>query len=340
MDARRIPPNRTSIKRGDSSSRPGPRVVLALFLPLPPGLGSRDLWNQYEPRYSEIARDRLDTEGAAVPSDHVRRESPTMSYWKLPRAQRIVALFAISSLSLVLFPDVDLLVSSFFFGSGGFRLAASWWATALHESVGLFIGAALATVVGIYWYNRIARRNVGGVDTKVVGYVFLVLALGAGLVVNAVLKNGFGRARPRNVVQFGGEQQFTPAFVLSEACATNCSFSSGDSSGAFFSFAVALALSRRRAPMVAAAVYGGLVSFSRIASGAHFLSDTVVSFFVMWITADALYHFMLMPRRATGRIALPTVPQPQGPPARGVRDVGIAPSYARASAVEVTGGAR
>lgn len=263
-----------------------------------------------------------------------------MSYLKLPRTQRILGLFAISSLSLVLFPDVDLRVSSFFFGSGGFRLAASWWATALHESVGFFVCAALATIVGIYWFNRIARRKVGGVDAKVVGYVFLVLALGAGLVVNAALKNGFGRARPRNIVQFGGEQQFTPAFVLSEECATNCSFSSGDSSGAFFSFALALALSRRRAPIVAAAVYGGLVSFSRIASGAHFLSDTVVSFFVMWITADALYHFMLRPRRATGPIALPPVPQPREPRTAGGRGLDTAPSYARAGAAEVTRGTR
>jgi lipid A 4'-phosphatase len=263
-----------------------------------------------------------------------------MSYLKLPRTQCILALFAISSLSLVLFPDVDLRVSSFFFGGRGFHLAASWWAVALHESVGYFICAALATVVGIYWFNRLASRNVCGVDAKVVGYVFLVLILGAGLVVNAVLKNGFGRARPRNLVQFGGEQQFTPAFVLSEECATNGSFPSGDSSGAFFSFALALALSRRRASIVAAAAFGGLVSFSRIASGAHFLSDTVVSFFVMWITADALYYFMLLRRRAPEGIALPTVQQPQGIPERGVRSVGTAPSPAGAGAEETFRGSR
>jgi lipid A 4'-phosphatase len=263
-----------------------------------------------------------------------------MSYWRLPRTRGILALFMISSVSLVLIPGVDLQVSSFFSGGAGFQLATSWWVTALHASVGFFVCTALATVVGIFWFNRITKRDVGGVDARVVGYVFLVLALGAGLIVNATLKNGFGRARPRNIIQFGGDQQFTPAFVLSKACATNCSFSSGDSSGAFFSFALALALSRRRAPMVAAAVYGGLVSFSRIAAGAHFLSDTVVSFFVMWITAEALYHFMLVPGRATGRSALPATPQPPGPPARGERDVGMTPSYVGANAVEVSRGAR
>lgn len=262
-----------------------------------------------------------------------------MSYLKLPRARRILALFAISCLSLVLFPDVDLRVSSLFFGAHGFRLAASWWAVALHQSVGYLVGAALMTVVGTYWFNRLASRDVLGVGAKVVGYVFLVLILGAGLVVNGVLKNGFGRARPRNIVQFGGQQQFTPAFALSKACAANCSFSSGDGSGAFFLLALAFALSRSRAPIVAVAVYGGLVSFSRIASGAHFLSDTVVSFFVMWITADALYHFMSIPGRATGRIVLPPVAQPQGPRA-GQPGRATAPAYAGTGAAEVPRGAR
>ena len=259
---------------------------------------------------------------AAVPKDLLRPWFPMMSYLKLPRVQRIAALFAITSLSLMLFPDLDLRVSSFFFDSRGFHFAASWWAVALHESVGYFICAALAAVVGIYWFNRFANRNVYGVDAKVVGYILLVLILGPGLVVNAVLKNGFGRARPRNVVQFGGVQQFTPAFVIADECATNCSFSAGDSSGAFFSFALVLALSRRRASIVAAAVYGGLVSFSRIASGAHFLSDTIVSFFVMWITADALYYFMLVRSRAPRRIALPHVPPSYAAPAQGRRPVG------------------
>jgi lipid A 4'-phosphatase len=259
-----------------------------------------------------------------------------MSYLRLHRTRVLLALFACSSLALVLFPDLDLYVSGFFFSGGGFHLAASWWATALHDSVGLFVCAAMGTVAAIYGFNRVAGRNVGAIDARVVGYVFLVLALGAGLVVNAALKDGFGRARPRNVVQFGGERQFTPAFVLSEECATNCSFSSGDSSGAFFSFALALALGRRRASILAAGAYGGLVSFSRIAAGAHFLSDTIVSFFVMWITADALYHFMLESRRASGPMALRYVPLAKGPRVLLGRGLATARRFARSRIAEVT----
>jgi hypothetical protein len=36
-----------------------------------------------------------------------------------------------------------------------------------------------------------------------------------------------------------------------------------------------------------------LISVSRLASGAHFFSDIVVSFFVMLVVADALHHYMI-----------------------------------------------
>lgn len=259
-----------------------------------------------------------------------------MSYLGQVRARLILACFATSSLVLTLYPEVDLGVSGFFHGDRGFDLAASWWATIGQASVGYFICSALLAVVGIYAFNRVARRNAFGVDLRIVGYLLLVLVIGSGLVVNGILKNGFGRARPRNVVQFGGAQQFTPAFVVSNECDTNCSFSSGEGSGAFFSLALALALSRRRAPIVAAAVYGGLISFSRVAAGAHFLSDAVVSFFVMWITADALHYYLLAPRQGAVRTVLTFVEDPEGLAAPGLRGLATVPSDARVSVREAT----
>jgi lipid A 4'-phosphatase len=224
-----------------------------------------------------------------------------MSYLRQPRARRVLLLFLASSVVFVSCPELDLRVSSAFFRGGRFQLAETWWARALHESVGYFVGVALAAIVGIYAFNRVSKRRLCGVDAKVVGYVIAVLLLGAGVTVNGVLKNGFGRARPRNIEQFGGSRQFTPAFVDGDECDANCSFSSGDGAGAYFAFALALALSRRRKALVAAAAFGTAVSFARIASGAHFLSDSVVSLFVMWIASDALHYYILLPRQALAR---------------------------------------
>jgi lipid A 4'-phosphatase len=94
-------------------------------------------------------------------------------------------------------------------------------------------------------------------------------------------------------VEFGGSQVYTPAFVASNACHKNCSFSSGEAAGGFFAVAVAWALGRRRALVAAGLGLGAFVSFCRVASGAHFLSDTVVSFFVMLLVADVLYYYLV-----------------------------------------------
>lgn len=217
------------------------------------------------------------------------------------RPASLLLLALACSLLLAELPAVDLYLSRLFFDGTGFYLKNRWWVIGLQESVGYFIGLGVATVVGLFAFNRLAGRRVRGVDGRVVAYVLLALLLGSGLIVNGVLKRGFGRARPRNVVEFGGDQRFTPAFVPSGACATNCSFASGDAAGAFFALPLAYALFRRRRARLGAAAFGGLVSFSRVASGAHFFSDTVVSLFVMWLVADVLHLYMLHPARGAVR---------------------------------------
>jgi len=218
-----------------------------------------------------------------------------MSYLKLRHAQLILACFLISSLLFVKFPGIDLGISRVFFDNG-FYLAGPWnsW---IQHSVRYFLCLSVFLVVGLYFYNRHSKRNLCGIDRKKVIYLLLVLVVGAGMIVNGVFKEDFGRARPRNIVEFGGSKIFTPAFVISHECDSNCSFSSGDGAGAFFALALALALSRKRAVLLSAFAYGALVSYSRVASGAHFLSDCVVSFFVMLILSDVLYYYVVLTER-------------------------------------------
>jgi len=164
----------------------------------------------------------------------------------------------------------------------------------VHVGLNYFLWISLTTVIAIYLHNRLLKRSLGAIDGKRVLYLLFVLIVGAGLIVNAGLKDNFGRARPRDVEEFGGTKLFTPAYVISSECRTNCSFSSGDAAGGFFSIALAMALSRRRAVLAAAVGIGALVSFARVASGAHFLSDTVVSFFIMLAVADVSYFYMVL----------------------------------------------
>jgi lipid A 4'-phosphatase len=215
-----------------------------------------------------------------------------MRYLRLARSRALLACFAAASLLLAAFPRLDISVSRMFFDKG-FYLQQRWWTTLTHESMGYFLVIAMTAVVGLYVWNKLATRNLCGVDGKRVVYLFLVLIVGAGLIVNVVLKDNFGRARPRDIAEFGGAQLYTPPFVASNACHKNCSFSSGEAAGGFFAVAVAWALGRRRALVAAGLALGAFVSFCRVATGAHFFSDTVVSFFVMLLVADVLYHYLV-----------------------------------------------
>ncbi len=220
-----------------------------------------------------------------------------MRYLRAPGARGKLLLFVASSALFVCFPAIDLHVSSWFYRNGSFYLARRWWIELLHWSVGSFLSLGLAAVVALWLFNCLAKRNVGGVTGRVVVYLLLVLALAEGLVINVVLKNGFGRARPRNITEFGGPQIFTPAFVVTDECASNCSFSSGDGAGAFFWLSAVLVGGRKRLPLLAAFTFGTVVSVSRIAAGAHYLSDSFVSFFLMWIAADVLHFYLFRPWR-------------------------------------------
>jgi lipid A 4'-phosphatase len=230
-----------------------------------------------------------------------------MDYLKLRRSQVILAAFGTFALLMTAFPGVDIAISSLFFDGRTF-LRDQWWQKALQAGLGYFIPVSVISVALVYACNRMLKLNVCRVDGHRVLYVILVLAIGCGFIVNFGLKDHFHRARPRDIAEFGGTKTFSPPFQVSDQCKTNCSFSSGDAAGGFFSLALALALSRRRAVFMAALAVGVVMSISRISSGAHFFSDTVTSFFVMLIVADVLFFYMVANRPVTAGIGVVEAP--------------------------------
>jgi lipid A 4'-phosphatase len=216
-----------------------------------------------------------------------------MRYLKLRRSRIIIASFIAFALLMMAIPGIDLRISGIFFEGNAFP-RDRWWQALQQVGLTVFLCVSVLVVIALYAFNRAVGHNLGGIDGRRVLYVMLVLALGPGLIVNTTLKDNFGRARPRDIAEFGGMKQFTPAFVMSRECNKNCSFSSGDSAAGFVAIALALALRRRRSTMMAAFAFGALISLGRIASGAHFFSDTVVSFFVVLIVADVLNYYVVL----------------------------------------------
>jgi|SaaInlStandDraft_3_1057020.scaffolds.fasta_scaffold28611_2 lipid A 4'-phosphatase len=123
--------------------------------------------------------------------------------------------------------------------------------------------------------------------------LLLVLILGSGIIINGVLKEHWGRPRPKQTELFGGKHTYRPVYKpdFSYKAEPRRSFPSGHSSMGFFFF-IACLLSRRYGrkkrfilSLSAVIILGGLLSYARIAQGGHYFSDVVVSALVMWLTA-------------------------------------------------------
>ena len=126
---------------------------------------------------------------------------------------------------------------------------------------------------------------------------FLVLALGPGLLVNAIFKDNWGRPRPRETIAFGGEKHYQAPFVLSDQGGK--SFPCGHCSVGF-SLCVIAMLSRRgsgkRALFVggwiAALLVGGYLGAARVAVGAHYFSDVLSSAWSVFLVAWLIQTFL------------------------------------------------
>jgi lipid A 4'-phosphatase len=211
-------------------------------------------------------------------------------------------------LVLALFPQIDLAVSGLFYTPGvGFTARGTWFERLVHESTYWLLVLGVPAMIAVWWVLRRGGRRglAGGAEPGPTGgtgsgrrylsgrdlaYLLLVLALGPGLIVNGILKEHWGRARPVNCVDFGGTQTFTPAFVLSDQGGK--SFSSGHAAGSAYWVVVALVLARgprRRYWLGLAVGYSLLVAWARLAAGGHFFSDILISWFILALLAWGLY---------------------------------------------------
>jgi lipid A 4'-phosphatase len=114
-------------------------------------------------------------------------------------------------------------------------------------------------------------------------FMLASFALGPGLVVNVILKNHWGRARPRQIMDFGGSASFSPAWWVSDQCQRNCSFVSGEAASAFWLMAIVFLVPRDLKLPVGVATLGfaAAVSLARIAAGGHFLSDVLIAWLLV-----------------------------------------------------------
>ncbi|MGP4688730.1 phosphatase PAP2 family protein [Agrobacterium pusense] len=129
--------------------------------------------------------------------------------------------------------------------------------------------------------------------------IIVFFALGPGAAVHA-LKNLFGRARPRHLAEFGGELVYTPVLSLGGSCTRNCSFPSGESASAIALLAFIILLPEKFRLICTAILTPFIVIFSlnRVAMGAHFLSDVLIAWPLMFAVFLLLHRPFINNRRA------------------------------------------
>jgi membrane-associated PAP2 superfamily phosphatase len=238
----------------------------------------------------------------------------TVPHWWLRESLLLTAAAVVATL-IFWHTDLDLQVASFFYGiSKGMPWAidsAFWQAiygSALWLSIAIASTGCLLVIVGCWRKDLKPWRRYG---------VFMVLglAIGPGLLVNAVFKDHWGRPRPKALVEFGGTEHYVPPLMFNGA-GDGKSFPCGHASAGFSLISlwfIVRDMRRNRGvplprqlpspflrppllhtPLVLALIWGGLLGWVRMMQGGHFLSDVLWSFFITLATHYLLFLFMFI----------------------------------------------
>ncbi len=227
---------------------------------------------------------------------------PIMTYSRYWLPELVVLLtLALASIALFAVPplDIDTLLP-FYHPEAGYP-----WPMAFHPFWSLLYRTA-PWLTGSLAVAGVALLVIGVVHreekhVRVYGlFLLLCVALGPGLIINMVLKDHWGRPRPRQLVEFGGRLEYRQPLL--PACASAgipCkSFPCGHCSVGYLHGA-GWWIWRRRYPRWGAAslalglTLGTLLGLERMAAGAHFLSDAVWSALIVYGVAHCLYYYAL-----------------------------------------------
>lgn len=207
---------------------------------------------------------------------------------------------------LVISPWIDLSFARLLFREGGF--ASSPLLDALFHygpwpAFALVGGAALCAGLSIFSprFLPLLRPAL---------YAISLACLGPGLLVHGVLKECWGRPRPRMVKEFGGIHSFQPVYrprLFSSVPMK--SFPSGHSSMGFYFFGLAYLgkhLYGRRIALLGwclAFFLGSIIGLTRMAQGGHFFTDIFFSGLLMWFLAHRLAQWILLDERSDQKTA-------------------------------------
>jgi lipid A 4'-phosphatase len=220
------------------------------------------------------------------------------------RTGLIIALViaAVNGLVFGLFPEIELRVAQHFHDivdAGGSTFSWRLYPPLmLARDIGLWVSTAIIIPVLIALVIKfILPTHKLLIPGRAIIFLVATLALGPGLLVNVILKDHWGRSRPIDITQLGGVEHYVRWWDPRGDCPNNCSFVSGDVSGAFWTLAPAALTPPAWRPVAygAALALGTAMAAFRVMAGAHFVSDVVFAgvftFLVIWLAFALIYRW-------------------------------------------------
>jgi lipid A 4'-phosphatase len=199
---------------------------------------------------------------------------------------------ALLSLAFFLFPQIDISISAMFYDKQGhFHYKEEPFIYFIYELIPiatkLFVATCTVYLLFILGKHRSFKKMI---KTRVF-FLFLSASIGPGIIVNYVLKENFGRARPSQVTEFKGTSKFSRPFEISDQCTTNCSFPSGHAAMGYYFTAAAYLLTGWYFSLfyIGGIMFGSIVGLTRIMVGAHFASDVVAACFLILFINHLIY---------------------------------------------------
>jgi lipid A 4'-phosphatase len=225
------------------------------------------------------------------PDSLPRPVSPTL--FGRPALQGVGAVTLVIVVFFTVFPETDQVAAAYFHtGGNGFLLRDGMLHRFVDEWIRPHIKDLVILMLALACVSLGSGGRVLGWPPRAITFVVLSYAIGPGLLVNGLLKTFIGRARPKHIMEFGGDKFFSAAFAPANQCASNCSFVSGDVAFAAgtLTFALLLSGTRRRVAVLLSLILTAVTGYYRMAVGAHFLSDVVLAGLFCILIALALHQ--------------------------------------------------
>lgn len=222
--------------------------------------------------------------------------------WPIWRPLLVALLFSL----FVRVTDLDRKISSLNYNVAQnewpFERAEPWLSFYRYGTIPpVLLGIAGAIVaLSAPWLMRSASRTKTRAFQRGGLFLALMLAIGPGLLVNVWLKTIWGRPRPIQCSDFGGELTFLPIGEWAAISFHNSSFPSGHAAVAFFLMGLGFVIGPQYGRWQRVGFFGGLgyglaMGFTRVLQGGHFVTDVLWAGMIVYLVGVALAWILLRP---------------------------------------------